>query len=106
MSEEADALEKLATQGSASNPVSVVQIQHPSIQEGNLVLQVRQQARWQDPIKEYLRGGTLPEIKSEARNLKFRAARYVPEENTLYKRGFSYPLLRCLDEDEAEYALR
>ena len=42
MNEEVDALAKLATQGSASDPVPVIQIQHPIIQEGDLVFQVNQ----------------------------------------------------------------
>ena len=34
-----------------------------------------------------------------------RAARFIILNNTLYKRGFSMPYLKCVDEEEAKYIL-
>ena len=58
------------------------------------------------PIISYLKEGTLPEGKDEARKLRVRSARYILLNDILYKRGFSQPYLRCLSSDEANYMLR
>ena len=58
------------------------------------------------PIVSYLKDGTLPEGKDEARKLRVKSTRYVLMDKVLYKRGFSQPYLRCLAPDEANYVLR
>ena len=58
------------------------------------------------PIISYLKDGSLPEGKDEARRLRVQSARYVLLSDVLYKRGFSQPYLRCLSSDEANYLLR
>ena len=58
------------------------------------------------PIISYLKDGTLPEGKDEAKKFRVRSARYVIMNEILYKRGFSQPYLRCLASDEANYVLR
>ena len=58
------------------------------------------------PIISYLKDGTLPEGKDEARKLRVRSARYVLLNDALYKRGFSQPYHRCLSLDEVNYVLR
>ena len=57
-------------------------------------------------IISYLKDGSLPKGKDEARRLRVRSARYVLLNDVLYKRGFSQPYLRCLSPDEANYVLR
>ena len=47
----------------------------------------------------------LPQDTDEARKIKKRAARFTILNDTLYKRGFSMPYLKCVDEDEAKYIL-
>ena len=47
----------------------------------------------------------LPQDVEEARKVKKRAARFMILNNTLYKRGFSMPYLKCVDEEEAKYIL-
>ena len=59
-----------------------------------------------DPILLYIRDGILPEDRKQARKLKCRAARYTMLDGVLYRRGFTLPLLRCLDVEEADYVLR
>ena len=70
------------------------------------VLQVQNEGNWMAQIISYLKDGSLPEGKDEARRLRVRSARYVLLNEVLYKRGFSQPYLRCLSPDEANYVLR
>lgn len=56
--------------------------------------------------RRLLKDQTLPEDKEEAQKLRCRAAYYVLQDEVLYKRGFSMPLLRCTGGDEANYVLR
>ena len=58
------------------------------------------------PIISYLKDGSLPEGKDEARRLRVRSVRYVLLNDVLYKRGFSQPYLRWLSPDEANYVLK
>ncbi|RDX67173.1 hypothetical protein CR513_53983, partial [Mucuna pruriens] len=48
----------------------------------------------------------VPNDSLEARKLRREASKYVLIAQQLYRRGFSYPLLRCLDLDEAKYAMK
>ncbi|KAH9768928.1 Ribonuclease H [Citrus sinensis] len=78
----------------------------PSIGEEVEVMRVSAGESWMDPICAYVRDGVLPEDKRQARKLKCRAARYTLLDGVLYRRGFTLPLLRCLDNEEANYVLR
>ncbi|XP_062108789.1 uncharacterized protein LOC133819531 [Humulus lupulus] len=60
---------------------------------------------WAELIKRYLEEGTLPVDKKEARRLVYKAARYTLVDGVLYKRWFSMPLLRCVEEEEAPKVL-
>ena len=55
---------------------------------------------WMTPFLDYLKDGVLPTDKKEAKSLMFRAANYTLIDDVLYKRGFSFPYLRCLRVDE------
>ena len=57
------------------------------------------------PIVSFLQDGRLPQDAEEAKKIKKRAARFTILNDTLYKRGFSMPYLKCVDEDEAKYIL-
>ena len=48
LNEEADALVKLATQGSASKHISVIQVQQSGIAEGCFIFQVRSSKSWKN----------------------------------------------------------
>ncbi|XP_012833449.1 PREDICTED: uncharacterized protein LOC105954321 [Erythranthe guttata] len=61
---------------------------------------------WFTPILKYLKKGELPTDPTEARKLKTRAARFIIVGEELYKRGFSFPYLKCLDLTTANYVLR
>ena len=57
------------------------------------------------PIVCYLKGGWLPEDKTEARKIQIRVARFVIIDNVLYRRGYSLLYLRCASSKEADYVL-
>ena len=54
----------------------------------------------------YLKNGVLLDEKEAARKLKVQAVRFVLIKDVLYKRGYSYPYLRCLGTKEANYVMR
>ena len=57
------------------------------------------------PIVSFLQDGRLPQDTEKAKKIKKRAARFTILNDTLYKRGFSMPYLKCVDEEEAKYVL-
>ena len=61
---------------------------------------------WMDPIWEYLLNRILPIDPKEASKLRARLARFALLRGTLYKQGFSAPLLKCIGKEDANYILR
>ncbi|XP_074326579.1 uncharacterized protein LOC141664521 [Apium graveolens] len=61
---------------------------------------------WMTSILEYIREGSLPDEKNEARRIKYKAARYVIYDGILYRRGFSVPLPKYIYGEECNYILR
>ena len=58
------------------------------------------------PIISFLQDGHLPQDVEEAKKVRKRAARFTILNDTLYKKGFSMPYLKCVDEEEAKYILK
>jgi len=52
---------------------------------------------WKTDIVEYLLRGILLVDKEKARKLRTQPVRYVVVAGDLYQRGFSSPLLKCLN---------
>ena len=59
-----------------------------------------------DPIWDYLVDGTLPSDPKEVSKLRTRLARFTIHWGTLYKRGFSTLILKCIGKEDANYVLR
>ena len=78
----------------------------PSIGEEVEVMRVSTRESQMDSIRAYIRDGVLPEDKRQIKKLKCRAARYTLLDGVLYRRGFTLPLLRCLDDEKTDYVLR
>ena len=57
------------------------------------------------PYLDYLKYGILPQDKKDAKSLMFRDANYTLINDVLYKRGFSFPYLRCLRAEEGKRVL-
>ncbi|XP_065050377.1 uncharacterized protein LOC135680425 [Musa acuminata AAA Group] len=60
---------------------------------------------WVQELLRFKRDGTLPLDEVAARHLHHTHAWYTVECDHLYKRSFTYPLLRCLEPDEAQMVL-
>ena len=58
-----------------------------------------------DLIKAYLKNESLLKDKKEVEKVKNQLSLYYLENDQLYKRSFSMPLLMCLNEEEANYVL-
>ena len=62
---------------------------------------------WMTPtITQYLKNAHLSEDKKQARLLRLKAARYILYDGQLYRRGFSTPLLKCVDLTKGNYVLQ
>ena len=77
---------------------------HPSIEEIHTFM-IQNQNGWMNPILSFLQDGCLPIGANEVRKVKKRGARFIILNDTLYKKGFSMPYLRCVEKDEAKYII-
>ena len=105
----ADALAKLATasQEDLGRLIPVEHLPEPSVSLDNgEVSPVMSEPSWMDPIWDYLVDGTLPSDLKEASKLRARSARFTVHRGTLYKRGFSKPILKYVGKEDANYILR
>ena len=59
-----------------------------------------------DPIWDYLVDRISPSDPKEPSKLRPRLARFTIHRGTLYKRGFSTPILKCIGKEDANYVLR
>ncbi|KAL5558903.1 hypothetical protein UlMin_035114 [Ulmus minor] len=104
----ADTLARLATglEDSLLKMIPLEILDEPSINKRQQGDAISEKPTWMDPIMAYLRDGTLPPDKFEARRLRYRSARYYLDKDKLHKRSFSSPSLTCLNEDQAKYVLQ
>ena len=68
-------------------------------------MKIQEQDKWMTPIIRYLKEGQLPEDRNEEQKVQNRATRFIIIEDTLYRRGHSFPYLRCVNKEEANYVL-
>ena len=105
----ANALAKLAT-ASQEDLGRLTPIEHlpeplVSVDNGE-VSPVMSEPSWMDPIWDYLVDGKLSSDPKKASKLRARSARFTVHQGTLYKRGFSAPILKCVGKEDANYILR
>ncbi|XP_059625401.1 uncharacterized protein LOC132268588 [Cornus florida] len=79
------------------------ELPNPSTQHVNVI---PYEPSWIDPIIAYIRSGTLPERKDEARRIRSSAAKYAIVHDQLYRRSFSGPYLKCATPTEARQIMR
>ncbi|XP_057740563.1 uncharacterized protein LOC130957736 [Arachis stenosperma] len=105
----ADLLSKLASTKSGHGNRSLIQevVRSPSVSATiSAHLTSSNRESWTYPILQYLLNGTLPPDPKEERRIKREAANYTIIAGQLYKRGFSQPLLKCVEPGNTEYILR
>jgi hypothetical protein len=107
----ADILSKLASTRKKGGHKSVIQeiLPRPSIEKSTSLLDVNaigDNSCWMTPVFDYLTTGKLPPEQKEASVTKRRACSYVLVEGKLYRRGFSIPLLKCVEETKVPEILQ
>nr|GFA12079.1 reverse transcriptase domain-containing protein [Tanacetum cinerariifolium] len=86
------------------SPVLVEILKEKSIKEKEVTTVVEEDGpTWMTPIMEYLKEGTLPSDRKEARKLRFKARQYELLEGVFTGRT---PWLRCVGPLQAEYVIR
>ncbi|RDY08229.1 rnhA, partial [Mucuna pruriens] len=105
--ERADLLAKLASTQRRGQLRLVIHenMESPTVDKEE-VWNIEERKTWMTPLIWYLQNGRTNESEEEARRLSKEAAKYTLVGQRLYKRGFAFPLLKCLDQEEAEYAMR
>lgn len=107
--EEANRFAKLVSSASENLAPGII-IEHlprPSIKAKDKEVNMNSlKPEWVSQIIRYLKNGQLLEDNEVAKKVKTRASRYLFLDDTLYKKSFTIPLLRCLSEEEADYVLR
>nr|KYP44913.1 Transposon Ty3-I Gag-Pol polyprotein [Cajanus cajan] len=103
----ADLLSKLASTKRPGQHKTIIQetISTPSYDSVTIFANNPGQSSWMASIWQYLTDGTLPGDKVEASKIKAKSSHFTIEAGELFKRGFSVPLLKCLDPDQDEYVM-
>ncbi|XP_016199385.1 uncharacterized protein LOC107640375 [Arachis ipaensis] len=99
----ADVLSKLATTRQAENTSALSQLtlDKPSFEQ-DTILSITQVPDWRIPFLNYINTGTIPNNEPNLPLFRRRASFYTVLGNTLYRRGHSQPLLKCISKEEAE----
>ncbi|RDX83637.1 Tf2-6, partial [Mucuna pruriens] len=95
----ADLLEKLANTRIIHEKLST-----PTTDRSE-VLDVENKITWMMPIFNYLQSVETPDNPEEALKVVKEATKYTLLRQNLYRRGFSFPLLRCLEDEESTYVI-
>ncbi|GAU11232.1 hypothetical protein TSUD_342220 [Trifolium subterraneum] len=107
----ADVLSKLAsTRHKKAGNQSLIQetLTKPSIEKTAEVMHICavDVQSWLSPVYNFLKSNTLPVDAKEATKIRKRACSYVLLDDKLYRRGFSIPLLKCVEETPVEFILQ
>ncbi|RDX64166.1 hypothetical protein CR513_57313, partial [Mucuna pruriens] len=94
-------------QNKRANLLSVIHesIGRPTIEEPD-VCSMEERATWMSPLTVYLRDEILLKDLAEAKKLVKDAVRYIIIRGELYRRGFSFLLLRCIEGEEEHYMIK
>ncbi|RDY07185.1 Gypsy retrotransposon integrase-like protein 1, partial [Mucuna pruriens] len=105
--ERADLLAKLASTQRRGQLRSVIHenVESPTVDKEE-ICNIEERKTWMTPLIQYLQEGKTHEDEEEARRLSKEVTKYTLVGQRLYRRGFAFPLLKCLDQEEAEYTMR
>nr|KYP55059.1 Gypsy retrotransposon integrase-like protein 1 [Cajanus cajan] len=104
--ERADQLARLASSRKPGQVRTTIHLElpTPSVElECMLVEEVPKS--WMTEILNFIVNGTEPAEPSEAKRIRTQAAQYSVVAGELYRRGFSTPLLKCIDHQQANYVI-
>ena len=112
-SEENEKADQLARMASTENteleegqePIQTLTHSSISDQASKLAV-IKDVSDWRKAIINYLENGTLPTEKKSVVQLKIKAGRFAMLNGTLYKKGFTLPLLKCVSPEKRNYILR
>ncbi|XP_064992418.1 uncharacterized protein LOC135629158 [Musa acuminata AAA Group] len=102
--EQADALAKLASKPTSESWPKVDELPARDI-EVAATTPGSAPTTWVQELLRFKRDGTLPLDVVTARRLRRTHAWYTEESGRLYRRSFTYPLLRCLEPNDAQTVL-
>nr|KAJ0222828.1 hypothetical protein LSAT_V11C200097150 [Lactuca sativa] len=102
------ALSKLASTcfDHLSKKVLVEVLRERSIDERQINTLTTTGPTWMTPFMEYLQRGVLPDDHSEARKIHIKAPSYALINGELYRKGFTAPWLKCIDQAKGMEALQ
>ena len=100
----ADEIVKLASSEERSTSMGLDMEIQPNIEKVS-TFAIQSINSWMTSIISFLQDEHLPQDVEEARKVKKKVARFTILNDTLYKRGFSIPYLKCVNEEEAKYIL-
>ncbi|XP_072078184.1 uncharacterized protein [Arachis hypogaea] len=84
-----------------TSALSQVTLKKPSI-ELLSITSINHLRDWRTPFLEYINVGIIPRDELNPQHFRRKASLYTNIAGELYKRGFSQPLLKCLNKDEAQ----
>ncbi|RDX94356.1 hypothetical protein CR513_23275, partial [Mucuna pruriens] len=100
-------LSKLAsTQRSGSNRSIIHKKIYRSMVEESSICCVKMEQMWMNLLLEYFKKDIIPKDLKVTKRLRQEESKYTLLGEHLYKRGYSFPLLGCLDTKEAKYVMR
>nr|KYP75999.1 Gypsy retrotransposon integrase-like protein 1 [Cajanus cajan] len=102
-----DLLPKLASTKKAGQHRTIIQetLHSPSFDDKVVNVSDSGDLGWMKGIWNYLKEGTLPEDKDEARKMRMRSAKFVIVGDELFKHGIFTLLLKCLTAPQAAYVI-
>ncbi|XP_016207175.1 uncharacterized protein LOC107647621 [Arachis ipaensis] len=99
-----DVLSKLATTQAHTATLLQSTLDKLSIESATILTTLSKES-WQEPYIQYLRHGSIPKEIGDKSKFRRQASFFTLLNNTLYRRGYSRPLLKCLDRSEADLLL-
>ncbi|RDX83489.1 hypothetical protein CR513_35581, partial [Mucuna pruriens] len=105
--ERADLLLKLASTQKRGQQRSVIHenLRKPKIEKQEVCC-VEEKGTWMSLLLGYLGEDWLPNDATKAKMLVREVSKYTFVGQQLYRRGFSFSLLRCVDEEESKYIIQ
>ena len=88
------------TQETARAPSVSVYAASPSKGDFMQVCALEEGDTWMTPYRCYLADGILPTEPEEGKKVRRNAARYTLVDGTLFRHGFTHPILTCVSGDE------